>query len=119
VAVVVLYTIDAHPKADPCPYTGEEWVPPDNERDNVLVRQPTDLPQRLLLARDFQSRFSNGATIVVDGMDDAGWKALGQAPNLGLLIDANGMVCERQGWFDAKAMTQAAAAMLGDRISPG
>jgi hypothetical protein len=42
-AVVVIYTIDAHPKGDPCPYTGNEWVPPDNQRDRVLVRQPTTL----------------------------------------------------------------------------
>lgn len=114
VAVAVVYTIDAHPKGDPCPYTGKEWVPKDNERDDVLVRQPTTIEERLIVARDYQRRFSSNATVVVDSMDDAGWHALGQAPNLGLLVDRDGIVRLRQGWFDPPAMNEAVAAMLGD-----
>ena len=48
--VVMVYTIDAHPKSDACPYTGVEWVPQQNEADGVLVRQPTTLEERLALA---------------------------------------------------------------------
>jgi hypothetical protein len=108
--VVVIYTIDAHPKTDACPYTGKEWVPRDNERDNVLVRQPTTLDERLSLARQYQQRFSSNAIILVDTMDNASWHALGEAPNLGLLVDRDGIVQLRQGWFDAKQMQAAIAA---------
>lgn len=107
VAVVVIYTIDAHPKGDVCPYTGKEWVPKDNIRDEVLVRQPTTLDERLTLARQYQKRFSDAAQVLVDTMDNASWQALGQAPNLGLLIDQRGIVKVRHGWFDSKAMTEA------------
>jgi hypothetical protein len=85
VAVVVVYTIDAHPKTDVCPYIDKEWVPEDNVKDAVLVRQPTTLEERLKVARDYQQRFSDGATVLADGMDNA-VDALGQAPNLGLLV---------------------------------
>lgn len=112
IAVVVVYTIDAHPKGDPCPYTGKEWVPKDNERDEVLVRQPATLEDRRALARQYQSRFSDGAVVVVDTMDNASWKALGEAPNLGLLVDRAGIVRLRQGWFDAEAMEAAIDAMF-------
>jgi len=106
VAVVVIYTIDAHPKGDPCPYTGEEWVPKDNERDEVLVRQPENQEQRLALAREYQRRFSDNALLLVDTPDNASWLALGSAPNLGLLVDGTGVVRVRQGWLDTEAMTK-------------
>lgn len=106
VAVVVVYTIDAHPAGDPCPYTGEEWVPEDNRKDQVLIHQPKTLAERLDAARTFQKRFSTNATVLVDMMDDAAWKALGSAPNLGLLVGSDGIVRLRQGWFDAEAMTK-------------
>lgn len=111
VAVVVVYTIDAHPAGDPCPYTGEEWVPEDNRKDQVLIHQPKTLAERLDAARTFQKRFSTNATVLVDMMDDAAWKALGSAPNLGLLVGSDGIVRLRQGWFDAEAMTKETPAM--------
>jgi hypothetical protein len=112
-AVVIIYTIDAHPAGDPCPYIGKEWVPKDNVRDGVLVRQPVTLEERLALANQYRDRFSSGAVILVDTMDDASWHALGEAPNLGLLIDAYGIVQVRQGWFDADAMASAINAEQG------
>jgi hypothetical protein len=100
VAVLLVYTIDAHPKGDPCPYTGAEWVPRDNERDAVLVRQPASLDERLALARRYANDWAPGVPIAVDTFDDASWRALGEAPNLGLCVDKDGVVIERTGWFD-------------------
>jgi hypothetical protein len=100
VAVVMLYTIDAHPQGDVCPYTGKEWVPGDNERDAVLVRQPTTLAERLTLARRYATQWAAGTHLVVDTMDDASWRALGEAPNVGLCVGADGVVLDRAGWFD-------------------
>src|SRR5204862_4722834 len=97
IRVIVIYTIEAHPKGDPCPYTGKEWVPKDNELDGVLVPQPHDLAGRLALAREYQRRFDHGTPILVDTMDNASWEALGKAPNLGLLVDQSGIVRARQG----------------------
>lgn len=111
-AVVVVYTIEAHPAGDPCPYTGEPWVPPANERDDVLVRQPTTMAERLVLARRYAADWARGTTVLVDAPDDAAWHALGQAPHLGLLVGADGVVCLRQGWFDGPAIEAELARLL-------
>jgi hypothetical protein len=108
----MLYTVEAHPQGDPCPYTGEEWVPPDNRRDDVLVRQPTTLADRLALARRYAADWAKATPVFVDTIDDASWRALGQAPNVGLLVDRDGTVRERQGWFDGEAMAAAVQKML-------
>mgnify|MGYP001283865933 CR=1 FL=1 len=112
VAVVVIYTIDAHPAVDACPYTGEEWVPADNERDAVLIRQPRTLDERIAAARDYRDRFTADATVLVDTMDNRSWTALGSSPNVGLVIDAEGVVRSRQGWFDAAETSAALDALL-------
>jgi Iodothyronine deiodinase len=107
--VVMVYTIDAHPKSDACPYTGVEWVPQQNEADDVLVRQPTTLEERLALARRYAETLAKGTTVLVDTMDDAAWIALGRAPNVGLAVGADGVTLCRAGWFDAKAIEAALA----------
>lgn len=107
--VVMVYTIDAHPKSDACPYTGVEWVPQQNEADGVLVRQPTTLEERLALARRYAETLAKGTTLLVDAMDDAAWIALGRAPNVGIAVGADGVVRARAGWFDGKAIEAALA----------
>jgi hypothetical protein len=107
--VVMVYTIDAHPKSDACPYTGVEWVPQQNEADDVLVRQPTTLEERLELARRYAKTLANGTTVLVDAMDDAAWIALGRAPNVGIAVGADGVVRARTGGFDGKAIEAALA----------
>ncbi|MFY9344364.1 MAG: deiodinase-like protein [Planctomycetota bacterium] len=105
--VLMVYTIDAHPAVDPCPYTGDLWVPPANEGDGVLVRQPTDLAGRLALARRYAAEWAAGTPVVVDTMDDASWHVLGRAPNLGLIVDRAGVVVARCGWFDIARIEEA------------
>jgi hypothetical protein len=112
-AVVMLYTIDAHPSGDACPYTGDEWVPPANEADRVLIRQPTSLRERLAAAKRYAERWALETPILVDTMDNAAWTALGGTPNAGLCIGADGIVCARTGWFDAAQIDAALAKSLG------
>lgn len=116
VAFVTVYTLEAHPKGDASPYTGTEWVPEQNFADDVLVRQPTTLTDRMILAREFDARFGGGATMLVDPMDDIAWRTLGMAPNLGLLVDADGVIRARQGWFDAAAMDLALDGLMGANV---
>jgi ankyrin repeat protein len=112
VNVVVIYVIEAHPKGDPSPYSGAEDVTIENQRDGVLCRQPTALDERLKLARKFQKRLEVEVPIYVDGMDDAVWNAMGGGPNMGVLVDNEGIVLARQGWFDAKSMHSATESFL-------
>lgn len=102
--VVMVYTIDAHPKTDASPYTGDEWVPSANENDGVLVRQPATLAERLALAQRYASTLAKGTTVLVDTMADSSWMALGRAPNVGVAVAADGVVLARSGWFDPAAL---------------
>ncbi len=108
VAFALVYTIEAHPSGDPCPYTGDEWVPPANATDGVLVRQPGTFADRRALARRFATEWAGGTPVLVDTMDDAAWRALGEAPHVGLCVAGDGIVSVRTPWFDAAKIEAAA-----------
>jgi len=109
-----LYTIEAHPAHARSPYSGTEWIPADNIRESTLVRQPTIMLERMELAREYQRTMDVRSTMLVDPMDNVGWRTLGMAPNLALLVDANGVVVARQGWFDPMAMQTTIGGLLGE-----
>ena len=105
--VLMLYTIEAHPNGAICPYTGSEWVPQANVEDQVLVGQPASLSERLALARRYAKEITAGTPVLVDAIGDPSWRALGEAPNLGLAVSAEGAVLARTGWCDVVALEQA------------
>ncbi|MFO0874017.1 MAG: hypothetical protein U0575_08615 [Phycisphaerales bacterium] len=118
VEFVTVYTIEAHPTGAACPYTGLEWVPDQNVRDGVLVAQPTTMADRMMLAREFDQRYGFGGVMLVDPMDDIAWRTLGMAPNLGLLVDSDGVIRLRQGWFETTGMESALQALLSAGRAP-
>ncbi|MDB5298430.1 MAG: hypothetical protein JWO87_93, partial [Phycisphaerales bacterium] len=110
VRVAVVYVIEAHPAGDPSPYSGAEEVTAENRRDQILCRQPKTFDERLKLANDFAKRLKAEVPIFVDAMDNAAWAMLGGGPNMGVLVDGDGIVMARQGWFDARSMEAAIGA---------
>lgn len=107
--VVMVYTVDAHPAEDASPYTGTLWVPEANARDAVLVRQPATLAARCELARRYAQDWAQGVPMLVDTIDNASWLALGRAPNLGLVVNRDGVVVARTGWCDSTKLGTAIA----------
>ncbi len=113
VRVLVLYTIDAHPKGDDSPYSpGREWVTQQNEKTSVLHAQPNTLEERLELARELHERLGGLPSMIVDAMDNKAWQTLGSGPNLAVLVDTDGQVIAKQGWLDAEAMRESIYALL-------
>ena len=110
--VEIIYVLEAHPKGDPSPYRGYEDVTAENRRDGILCRQPTSLQERLKLANTFKDRLHVKSPIHVDGMDNAVWSALGGGPNMGVLVDDQGLVLARQGWFDAPSVQKAIESII-------
>ena len=105
VNIALLYTIDAHPKGDMCPYKpGEEWVTKANETEGILHRQPVSLEERLALAREMHARLGIDAPMYVDEMDNEVWLMLGGGPNLAVLVDTDGIVRAKQGWLDVESL---------------
>src|SRR5262245_53937600 len=69
--VYAVYIREAHPT--------DGWQVPQNERDKILIKDPTSLDERKQVAADFATQFSLRLPILVDPLDDpfdkafAGW----------------------------------------------
>ncbi len=105
--IVIVYVIEAHPVGSVCPYKGVEDVTPENERDGILRKQPKTLDDRVELAAEFKRLLRINVPIYVDNVQDEAWKGLGAAPNLALLVDREGLVVSRSGWFEGKKSQEA------------
>ena len=97
--VFVVYTVEAHPIIDPSPYSGQVWVTSQNQTDGVLYRQPTTYGERLALVDSMTANHNIVPEILVDGPCNEWWSNYGPAPNNAYLIDTNGIVSAKQGWF--------------------
>ena len=113
--VAVLYTLEAHPVIDPSPYAeySPELENPEHPGERaggnrgepgLERRQPTALDERKILAEQFKDLLRVEVPIVLDPMNNAGWKALGGGPNMGFLIRSDGTVVVKHGWFDGETM---------------
>ncbi len=102
--VAIVYVIEAHPVGSVCPYKGIEDITPENQRDGILRKQPATLDDRLELAQDFKRYLRIDQPIYVDPLDNRAWKAFGAAPNIAFVVDENGIVLARQGWFDGPSL---------------
>ena len=111
---VVLYTIEAHPKGDPAPNRGEEWVTTPNEQQGILHRQPTTVDERRELAARFVELTGTAVPIVLDNMDNTGWETIGRAPNAAILLRPDGAVAAKHGWFDGPTMIESITAALNE-----
>jgi hypothetical protein len=127
--VAVFYTLEAHPVGDPSPYA--EFSPelenperpgerPGGNRgeDGFPRRQPSDLEGREALAREYRELLDVAGPIVIDGMDNQGWEALGSGPNMGFLIDRSGTVSVKHGWVDDKKMERSIEDLLAHEAAP-
>ena len=114
--IVILYVIEAHPVGSICPYKDVEDITPENERDGILRRQPATLEDRMELAQEFKRLLRIGVPIYVDNLKNEVWKAVGGAPNLALLVDKEGIVVAREGWFEGKAVEKAIEQKLAGLI---
>jgi hypothetical protein len=124
--VAVLYTIEAHPVIDPSPYA--EYSPelenpehpgerPGGNRgeEGFPRRQPADPEAREALAREYRDLFSIEGPVVIDGMGNDGWEALGAGPNMGFLIDRSGKVSVKHGWLDDVTMERSIGYFLQEQ----
>jgi hypothetical protein len=105
--VAMLYVVEAHPDESPSPYSETVWVTRRNLDDAVLHPQPSSVNERVQLAKAFASGLSASTTVVVDEMSNFAWGFLGAGPNVALLIDRDGKVLARQGWYAPAAMVDA------------
>jgi hypothetical protein len=109
---LLLYTVEAHPKGNPSPYSGKEWVTPANQKAGILVPQPTTMEERLKVARDCATSLKLKVPLVIDTLDNATWQAYGRAPNCAYLINKEGKIVAAQPWFDGGPLRAELARLL-------
>lgn len=97
--IYIVYTIEAHPVADPSPYSGNVWVTSQNQSEGVLFRQPVTYGERKNMADTMLSRMTILPEILLDGPCNNWWSNFGPAPNNAYLIDTNGVIVRMHGWF--------------------
>lgn len=97
--VFIVYAVEAHPVVDPSPYSGSLWVTTQNQNDAVLYRQPVTYGQRKAMVDTMLMNMTINAAVLIDGPCNNWWSAFGPAPNNAYLIDTNGIVFAKHGWF--------------------
>ena len=80
----IIYIKEAHPE--------DEWQMDSNEDQGVCYRQPTNLSQRVAIAKDFVERFEYGIPMVIDPMDNGAEEAYAGWPERLYVIDETGHV---------------------------
>lgn len=93
VAFVVVYGPEAHPS--------DGWVAPQNLAAGISIPQHRSEADRQKCALDARSALKlDGATILIDGLDNAVVKAWGGHPNRSYIVDPSGKVVARNLFSD-------------------
>jgi acetyl esterase/lipase len=100
VNIAILYVKEAHPAEDGKTSSNR----PLGARTHP---QPETFEQKLQLANLFNREVDHGNKMYVDDLATTAAKILGAGPNIGLLINTDGKIVLRQGWFNAKEMEAA------------
>jgi len=109
---VIIYIAEAHPIDVPSPYADRIWVTPKNEIAGIHCAQPRTLEARIELAHQLRRRYRLSTSILIDALDDRAWRAFGGAPNVAILVDPDGRIAVKQGWFEPQEMARAITALL-------
>jgi hypothetical protein len=113
---VIIYVVEAHPINAPSPYADRIWVTAKNEIAGIHCAQPRTLEERIDLAHQLRRRFHLSTPMLIDTLDDRAWRAFGSAPNIAILVQPDGRVAVKQGWFDPREMARAITALLKDSL---
>lgn len=94
VALMVLYTLEAHPASgERCPYADGPWVPYQNIQEGFLPAQPRTARERADIAAAFAARSGiDPATILVDDMENETWRDYGSLTASVFVIGPDGRI---------------------------
>ena len=98
--VAVIYCVEAHP-TDTSPYFGYVNTTSANISAGILYAQPTTYGQRKQVVTDLLANVTLNAPVYIDGPCNNWWLHYGPAPNNAYLINTNGIVTDKHGWYDS------------------
>jgi hypothetical protein len=102
---IIIYIIDPHPIGSPSPYSGREWPSSaSTDTEGNPRTQPTTYQERLALASEMIQEIEITMPVLIDEIDNPVWCTYGPAPDIAYLIDRNGIIVEKQGWYQPDLM---------------
>jgi len=121
VHIYIVYTVEAHPDSpDISPYKGEVWELNSNDQANIHYHEPITYLDRKNAASDMLNELDIPVPVLLDGPCNAWWQTFALAPNPAFLVNPNGTIFLKQGWFDngLYTMTNAINSLL-QQLSSG
>ncbi len=102
---IIIYTVEAHPIGSPSPYSGREWPSSaSTDTEGNPRTQPTTYQERLDLASEMIQEIGITMPVLIDEIDNPVWCTYGPAPDIAYLIDRDGIIVEKQGWYQPDLM---------------
>lgn len=98
--VAIVYTVEAHPRTDTSVYFGYVNTGKANKDEGVLYRQPRTYGERKAVATDMLQALTIDAPVYLDGPCNNWWEVFGHAPNNAYVINTDGRIVTKHGWFD-------------------
>ncbi len=108
VRFIIIYIIEAHPIGSACPYTGEEWTTSaSRDKEGNPLTQPSTYQERVAQSTQMVRELGITIPVLIDEMDNPVWCTYGPAPNIAYLIDTDGKIVAKQGWYKPELMKTA------------
>lgn len=79
---------------------------------------PRRLEERLALAQHFRHQLKLDVPVYVDGMDNAFQQMIGSGPNSAFLVDAQGVLKLKQGWYSPDRLKTEASRLIPEHLVP-
>src|SRR5687768_11128860 len=99
IEIAIVYTLEAHPTVI-SPYFGYINVTQANQNAGILYDQPHTYGERKTICGDLLQAMTVQVPVYLDGPCNSWWSMYGPAPNNAYLIDTNGIIFAKHGWFD-------------------
>ncbi|PCJ87023.1 MAG: hypothetical protein COA57_05460 [Flavobacteriales bacterium] len=100
ISTFIIYIIEAHPDQDTSPYFGFVNTTSTNINEGILYLQPKTYGERKTVVTDMLSAMNFQAPVYLDGPCNNWWEYYGPAPNNSYLINTDGTIFSKHGWFD-------------------
>ena len=98
--IFVVYVVEAHPVIDVSPYSGTVWVPSANYSEGVLFEQPDTYGERKIIIDSLLANYTINVPVLIDGPCNNWWLNYGPSPNNAYLINTNGVVVDKNAWYN-------------------
>jgi len=99
--IYIIYTVEAHPDSpDVSPYRGNVWDLNSNEQLGINYLEPVTYLDRKNTVNDMLNNLSITVPVLLDGPCNEWWQTFALAPDPAFLIQPDGIIFKKQGWFD-------------------